>query len=177
MRSCFTNRLLLAVNWILPASQPFEMIIPFVSLSAFWRHGGLIIVILLFHPFPVCLCVCLCVALLREWRRQYAGGWIAWFLQQESSTRQVAYRFSFMFVQSFKNAVAVSLLHWPLRTTHTHTHKSESTNIQGAALQIEWISNLIFYSFASKQICKNLILLLCKRILISVTLVTVTWGL
>lgn len=122
MRSCFTNRLLLAVNWILPASQPFEMIIPFVSLSAFWRHGGLIIVILLFHPFPVCLCVCLCVALLREWRRQYAGGWIAWFLQQESSTRQVAYRFSFMFVQSFKNAVAVSLLHWPLRTTHTHTH-------------------------------------------------------
>lgn len=60
MTRCFTNRPLLAVGLVLPASQPFEMIIPFVSLSAFCRHGGLIIVILLFYLFSVCVRVCVC---------------------------------------------------------------------------------------------------------------------
>lgn len=93
------------------ASQQFEMIIPFVSLSAFCPHGGLIIVIL-----SVSWCVCLCVALLRERRSQYAWGWTAWFLQQESSTWQVAFTSCFSLWRQWRFCKYILLL-CLLRTT------------------------------------------------------------
>lgn len=91
------------------ASQQFEKIIPFVSLSAFCPHGGLITVILSVS--------CVCVALLRERRSQYARGRTAWFLQQESSTWQVACTSICLCVN--EESVNILLLLWLLRTTES----------------------------------------------------------
>lgn len=153
MRSCFTNRLLLAVESVLPASQPFEMIIPFVSLSALCRHGGLIIVILLFYLLPVvCVCVCMSAALLWERRSQYDGGWTAWFLQQESSTRQVTHN-QFYFCAVVKNCRRhVIITAAPEDDTHTRV-KTQTLKRQHSKSR-----SVISNRSISKQTCKNFIL-------------------